>query len=269
MLLGAYFDDVHDTERNATNADLVFRTTMSKSKQFGWWSKNPNQEVRDAWIALKAGQSRAGIRVLDVGAGSGRYRDLFKHCEYRTHDFAQEPGTVGNYTDLDYVSDITAIPVEAASFDVAICTEVLEHVPEPQAALREIARILRPGGSLLLTAPLGSFLHQEPYHFYGGFTPHWYARFLPEVGLELVSIEANGGFFLWFAQEAKRFNALIDPRRVPKGGTLRIVLALLWLVTLPFCRVLFPLVADRLDSLGLERMATVGYHVVARRQGAV
>ncbi len=84
----------------------------------------------------------------------------------------------GGYAAIDYVCDITQIPVEPATFDVVLCTEVLEHHPEPINVVAELARVLKPGGVLLLTAPLGSGIHQEPYHFYGGYTPFWYRRFL-------------------------------------------------------------------------------------------
>jgi SAM-dependent methyltransferase len=94
-------------------------------------------------------QIAAGSKVLDVGAGPAPYRDLFLNCEFKTHDFMQyngyKSGTEGKYASIDYVSDVTAIPVEDASFDVILCTEVLEHVPEPSAALKEMVRIVSSG----------------------------------------------------------------------------------------------------------------------------
>lgn len=201
---------------------------------------------------------------MDVGAGAGPYRELFNHCHYRTHDFGQEPSTIGRYTALDYVSDITAIPVDDQSFDVVLCTEVLEHVPEPGAAVREFARILCPGGSLLISAPLGSVLHQEPFHFYGGFTPHWYSKVLSEAGFESVTVESNMGFFSLFAQEARRFSALLRPRRSARSP---LWVTLLWLVSIPVTRPL-PHIAGHLDALDLERIATVGYHVFAVRSAS-
>jgi SAM-dependent methyltransferase len=220
---------------------------------------------RREWLAQQAAKLPRGARVLDVGAGIGQYRALFTHCDYKTQDFGQEPATIGQYTPLDYESDITAIPVPDASFDAVVCTEVLEHVPHPIEAVKEMARILRPGGHLFLTAPLGSNLHQQPYHFYGGYTPHWYRKFLPESGLEIESLEANEGFFSFFGQEAQRFVQILrapDVKRAPFFGR-----PLAWIIALlmiPFAYGL-PLVGHWLDRLRIESITTIGYHVVARR----
>jgi SAM-dependent methyltransferase len=225
-----------------------------------------NTERRREWVARHAAATPPGSRVLDVGAGVGQYRQLFQHCEYRAHDFGLEPATSGQYTPLDYESDITAIPVPDASFDVVLCTEVLEHVPEPIVALNEMVRILRPGGSLLISAPLGSHLHQEPYHFYGGYTPHWYSRFLPAAGCEVASIESNSGFFSFFGQEAQRFSEYLRPRHTRRLGFVRSAfLTGVWIVMLPASHLL-PLLGSVLDRWDLERIATVGYHVVAVKQ---
>lgn len=212
----------------------------------------------------------AGSKVLDVGAGAGPYRHYFDHCQYSTHDFGAEPSTLGRYAPLDYQSDVSSIPVETGSFDVILCTEVLEHVPEPIVAVREFARILKAGGRLILTAPLGSWLHQEPYHFYGGYTPHWYERFLAEAGFVDISVKPNGGFFAAFAQEGRRWSALIDPRRTGGVGlSRRAMLLIAWALTAPLLRGFFPLLAEPLDRLSLVDGMTVGYHVTATRSAEV
>lgn len=225
-----------------------------------------NQLERDEWMAKQAARIPSGSDVLDAGAGCGPYRPLFAHCVYKTQDFGQEPATQGKYTPLDYVCDITTIPVPESSFDVVVCTEVLEHVPEPQRAIREFSRVLKPGGKLLLTAPLGCRLHQEPYHFYGGFTPYWYRRVLNEEGFSVCEMEPNRGFFSHFAQEGLYFLQLIDPRRrYGNGVVVGLLLILLWVLLLPLFRFILPALAGVLDRVVKDRSDTVGYHVVAEK----
>jgi SAM-dependent methyltransferase len=232
---------------------------------------NHNLVNRDAWIRRQAELLPAGARVLDVGAGSCPYRPLFAHCEYKSQDLAQLAGEQlrdGGYGRIDYVSDITAIPVAPASFDAILCAEVLEHVPEPLAAIREFARILKPGGKLILTAPLGSGVHQEPYHFYGGYTEFWYRRFLPAAGFRDVAVEPNDGSLMFFAQEAIRFVRATRPGRLGMPLVAELVWAPVWLLLAPVLGLLVPLVGRALDRFDRERRFTVGYHVTATRAAA-
>jgi ubiquinone/menaquinone biosynthesis C-methylase UbiE len=241
----------------------ALRAALKKSRVF-----NHNLVNRDNWIAVQAAALPHGSRVLDVGAGSCPYRSLFQHCEYRTQDFTQlrsDQLRDGSYGRIDYVCDITAIPVEAASFDAILCAEVLEHLPDPLKAVAEFARVLRPGGRMILTAPLGSGVHQEPYHYYGGFTEFWYQKFLPELGFEQVSVTANDGSFMTFAQESVRFVRATLPGRLGMSLPAEIVWAPVWLIGALWLGVVIPLACRVLDRFDRERRFTVGYHVLARR----
>jgi SAM-dependent methyltransferase len=227
---------------------------------------NFNAANREAWVAFVASGVPAGARVLDLGAGTCQYRKYFGHCSYTTQDFAAYSGTSSGlmrdefaYGQIDIVSDAADIPVPDGSFDVVLCTEVLEHVYEPVRVVREAARILTPGGYLFLSAPLGSGLHQEPYHFYGGFTPHFYRRTLAELGLDDVSIEPNGGFFRHLLQELHRAGRIVlagRPRRAwhPEHWFWRIVVMQYGVRRLA-----------RLDDEFDVPEFTVGYHVRARK----
>ena len=167
--------------------------------------------ARRHWVETWASQLPSGARVLDAGAGECQYRGLFSHCQYLTQDFCAYEGSdsgvsaeTWSYGAINFVSDITDIPVSSGYFDAVICTEVLEHLPEPIAALREFSRLLRPGGRLCLTAPLMSGLHQEPHHYYGGFTPHFYRKYLDEVEFDVVVIQPIGGLLSNVSQEILR-----------------------------------------------------------------
>ncbi len=248
-----------------TRLTRALRQKLAQSPLFAF-----NQLLRDRWMTEQASRVPEGSRVLDVGAGSSPYRRLFAHCDYHTQDFAQldaEQLRHGGYGPIDYVSDATAIPVPDAGFDLVLCTEMLEHVPEPIRVIRELARILKPGGRLLLSAPLGSGLHQEPYHFYGGYTPYWYQRFLTEAGFEQILVQANAAFPRFFAQESIRFVRVTAPHALEMPQLQRLAWAPLWLLLAPILALGVPLIAAWLDRYDREPRFTVGYHVTAVRQG--
>lgn len=227
---------------------------------------NFNVVERDAWVARQAAALPAGSRVLDAGAGSCPYRTLFSHCDYKTQDFTSLQGeqlSGGQYGSMDYVCDIASIPVGDGVFDAVLCSEVIEHVPDPVAVMAEFGRILKPGGTLILTAPLGSGIHQEPYHFYGGYTPFWYNRVLSAIGFATIRVQANGGSLKAFAQESLRFVQM----SMPFAGILPFFASLLWLpvwlLLLPLLAGVIPVAAHLLDRFDTGQHFTVGYFVTA------
>jgi len=226
-----------------------------------------NARRRDRWIASQAAALAPESRVLDIGAGSCPYRSLFARGRYVTQDaapLADAQLAGGAYGAIDHRCDAAAIPEPDGSFDAILCTEVLEHVPDPASVMREAARLLRPGGTLLVTAPLGSGLHQEPFHFYGGYTPHWYRRELHDAGFDSIEIEANGGSFAHFAQWCVQIVLLTRPSAL--GGGVRGWLASVAALP-PLAVLLAPaaLIALALDPLDRRQAFTVGYFVRARR----
>jgi GT2 family glycosyltransferase/SAM-dependent methyltransferase/glycosyltransferase involved in cell wall biosynthesis len=159
---------------------------------------------RMEWVRQQASLIPRGSKVLDIGAGQTLYREAFAHTKYVTQDFAQTPDF--EYGKIDIVSDINSIPLPDSSQDYILCTEVFEHIPEPLKALKEISRLLKPGGKLIFSAPLASGQHQAPYHFYGGYTRYWYQKFFAENKLAIQALSPNGGLnahlieMLWRSQ---------------------------------------------------------------------
>lgn len=228
-----------------------------------------NQAQRDTWVARQASDLLPGVIVLDVGAGSCPYREHFLHCNYKTQDFLglapEQLREHAGYGSIDYYCDATNIPVPDGSFDVVLCTEMLEHVPEPVKVIKEITRILKPGGKLLLTAPLGSGIHQAPYHFYGGYTPYWYDKFLVEFGFEEISVEPNGGFFKFYGQESMRFIQMTLPWKLKTGFSFRLLWAPFWLLSTAWFLLVCPLLCHLFDRFDKDKYFTVGYHITARK----
>jgi SAM-dependent methyltransferase len=142
----------------------------------------------DADLAAVAHHFRG--RVLDVGGA--RRRGAFR----------PPPGARWVVADLagacDVRADVAALPFRSGAFDAVKATEVLEHVADPAAALRECARVLGGGGHLVLTVPFLERLHGDPDD-YTRFSGTMWARLLDEAALKPVQIAPQGGYFTHLA----------------------------------------------------------------------
>lgn len=172
-----------------------------------------NQSARDAWLTATLAEIPAGGVLLDAGAGEGKYRSLCSHLTYVSQDFAQYDGQgdgaalqTGQWdqSQLDIVSDIVSIPRPDASFDAILCVEVLEHLPRPAEALAELARLLKPGGVLVLTAPFCALTHFAPHFYQTGYSKYFYRYWLEALGFTIEKLDTNGNYFEYLAQEVRR-----------------------------------------------------------------
>lgn len=236
---------------------------VTTAKERFW---NAEAYARDQWVRKHAATVPAGSWVLDAGAGASKYRSFFRHCRYETQDFCQYQGELVKYVEpIDHVCDITAIPLADRMLDVILCTEVFEHVADPMAVVAEFSRLLKPGGRLLVTAPLLSALHMEPYHFYGGFTRYWYRHWLSQFGFRVDEVTPVGGpgrSVVIFAQ--LHYQLWAEAER-SLGGWRRLVSRVArWSVKIPVHWIL-PRLLPRLDSwLGCD-VVCAGYLVAATR----
>ncbi len=183
-----------------------------------------NKYNREVWLEKTLKQIPAGSRILDAGAGEQQCRRFCAHLNYVAQDFARYDGKGDgaglqmeswDQSNLDIISDITAIPEPATSFDAIMCVEVFEHLTEPIKAIQEFARLLKPDGHLILTAPFCSLTHFSPYHFYTGFNRYFYETHLPANGFEILALQENGNFFEYLAQEVRRIPSMA--KRYTKG----------------------------------------------------
>ena len=171
---------------------------------------NSNDSTREAWLSSKLSQLSSGLRILDAGAGELRFKPFCSHLKYVSQDFGQYEGKgdgkglqQGEWDTkrIDLICDIKSIPEPNASFDAILCTEVLEHVPDPTEALDELTRLLKPGGKLILTAPFASLVHFAPFHYCSGFSRYWYEHHLARRGFDIEELTPNGDWFAFCQQD--------------------------------------------------------------------
>ena len=179
--------------------------------------RNNNEQVRQDWLKNRLSDLPQGLRILDAGAGELRNKPLCAHLDYVSQDFCQYKGIGDGYglqtetwdtKGIDLICDITSIPQPSASFDVILCSEVLEHVPDPTKALDEFTRLLKPGGRMILTVPFASIVHLSPYYYSTGFSRYWYEHHLPLRGFTIEELTANGDWFTYCRQEMIRLGGM-------------------------------------------------------------
>lgn len=169
--------------------------------------------VRKAILeALRTELSRFKGVTLDVGCGRMPYRSLI--CAL--------PGKVERYIGLDFANtfygrpdlewDGNRIPLKTSSVDCALATEVLEHCFEPAVLLREVIRVLKPGGFFFFTVPFLWPLHDVP-HDEHRYTPFSLKRYLDDAGFGQVTLMSLG---TWDASLAQMLGLWV--RRRPMSG---------------------------------------------------
>lgn len=202
---------------------------------------------------------------MDAGAGELRWKPACTHLDYISQDFCQYDGAgddkglqtgTWNTSKIDVVCDIIDMPFEDNSFDVVLCTEVLEHLPYPELAIKEFSRILKKDGIMILTAPFASLTHFAPYHFCTGFNRYWYEKHLQDYGCEIQEINEESNYFECIKMELTRV-----PMMVRNYSNYRLHLT---------DKVILLLMARRLHKMSLRDMDSgqvlcQGYHVIGKK----
>lgn len=228
---------------------------------------NSSRRYLEDFLQRAATAAPPGARVLDAGAGDGRYRHLFLHTHYEATDFAQVRKRY-LFERLDFVSDLRHLPVADEGYDQIICSQVLEHVNEPGWMLEQLHRVLKPGGTLWLSTPLFFAEHETP-HDYFRYTQFGLRYLLEKSGFEILQLEWLEGYYGTLAYQSLSA-ALVLPvlPRDYGGGAAGWVAALLSL-PLKLLLALASIAASRLDLR--HKVTHVGlcknYAVVARKTG--
>jgi len=210
-----------------------------------WWDAG--------WIerrSIRGGLERAlpyvsGV-VLDAGCGDGRHRSLLASRArlYVGCDMAPKPG-------VSVRADVAAMPFGDSSIDTVVSVQVLDDLPEPARFFESAARVLKPGGHLVLTAPFFWRTHDLP-HDYFRFTAAGLTWLAERHGFEVVCLDPRGGFWATSGQMTSLYFWSILGRGPAKP------------VATAFCTFIQAL-ALLLEGVHHDPRQTLGYSMVARK----
>ena len=172
----AYFTHIDDT----INPDI--QENVSKKR----WS---NMRVHHyEWIKRQLGDVTHGKKMIDVGCGQSQFKDLYGDFDVCGIDFYPYPGA-------NIITDLNKnIPLKSGTVDVAILSNVLEHIYKPIEMLTEIARVLKKDGVVILVVPFMIKIHQAPFDFHR-YTHFCLERMCKDAGFENIRIDKVGNIF--------------------------------------------------------------------------
>ena len=155
-------------------------------------------------------------RVLDLGAGMAKYKEIITK---NTTDYIA--CDVKKNENIDMVCDVTNLIFPPESFDTVISTQVFEHVDNPFTVAQEIKKVLKPGGSAIITAPFMFPFHADPKDNFR-FSREGLEEIFKSSGFEIIDSGIYGGFFIvlsemihfsWFnpyKHKSSRFISIIE-----------------------------------------------------------
>jgi SAM-dependent methyltransferase len=270
-----------ETSRPATaNATaLGKRVDMTQQKEEAWRppvftpTSTPSQrrvaslrrfldlQAGTVWRDMSAILPTCEGRVLDVGCGAQPYRSLLgPRARYLGIDTAEAKAHFGYEAPDTVYFQGEHWPIDDTEIDVVLCTETLEHVPDPVGFLSEAARVLRPGGRLILTVPFSARYHFIPYDYWR-FTPASLERLLSRH-FESIAVFARGNAVTVACYKAM---ALVFPLWFTQAR-LRVVRFLSRVAGIAMSPFVFGLAAiANISALGSGGDDCLGYTVLARR----
>ncbi len=151
---------------------------------------NPSRLRLGSFLSRAASKSSDASKVLDAGAGEGYYRKLFKQGSYWAVDFGKVKKAYGK---IDVISNLAPLALKSGYFDIVICSQVLEHVPDPKMVLSELNRVMKPASELWISVPFYFPEHELPFDFFR-YTQAGIASLLESTGFNIEEIEWLEGY---------------------------------------------------------------------------
>ncbi len=143
---------------------------------------------------LLAARSYMKGRLLDVGCGKRPYALIYNRLVEQSVG-TEVPFSLHGVHAADLLCFAEQLPFADSTFDTILCTEVLEHTQSPFQVMHELARLLVPGGHLILSVPFIYPIHEAPFDHWR-FTAHGLVRMCEDVGLKLVGLHSKGGIIV-------------------------------------------------------------------------
>lgn len=200
---------------------------------------------------IKFAKSHLVGKLIDIGCGTKPYKEMISPF-VKEHIGVDHEQTFHDKSNVDLFGTAYNVPADSASFDSAICTAVLEHLEEPEQALAECYRLLKPGGSVIYSVPFIWHLHEEPRDFYR-FSQYGLKYLFEKVGFDVLEIKPLAGFWVTFGQlfiyNLYRFNR----------GPLK------YIPIIPVVGLFIQVISFLLDKIDKTEQWTWMYMVVARK----
>lgn len=208
---------------------------------------------RDLKVAI---HNYASGLLLDIGCGNKPYRKwmLEKGCSVTGCDIEQSSEKL-----VDIICPATDIPIPDESFDTVFSSQVLEHVADHGKMLDECYRLLKPGGYLIISAPMAWEHHEVPYDFFR-FTRYGFKHLLTTRGFETEIIKANGGKWALLGQmKLCNYNSFFIRHKSMPARFFRFLYFAFQV------KVIVNLAYRWLDKIDYDDNATLNFVVVARK----
>lgn len=187
--------------------------------------------------------------VLDVGCGRKPYRNLFQVDQYIGMDI-ENPGHDHSNEEIDVYYDGKTFPFEEAKFDSVMSSEVLEHVFEPEDFLREVNRVLKQDGRLLLTVPFMWDEHEQP-NDYARYSSFGLKHVLEKNGFQVLSLTKSA---LGIRAVVQLFNLYVYKKFRTKSRVINTLLTIVLLSPFTMLGVLFSKVLPRGQDMYLNNI---------------